>query len=277
MLVGRVVDAMTGSGLQGASINCNTGGSTVSLAQGYYAGVAVAGTGVVTTAKAGYQTNVRSGVYVKSGSTTRLNIQVVSQNASAHASPSKIRIFNVLDPAEEPKPPTQPFAARVSGANLEFNAVFPRYEQPVDIYLGLTIDDGQHSGKLFLVGENDLLVEFTGTPFPWRKAGTHEESLQVLKAISSEYPLSNYTLYSLVTTDSSTFSNYDLSFLHDRLGTAGADRTERDPYPKPGRGPQSAHSALGSESLGRKSAPKRPLCVAEGAGVDLSGLSHTNG
>ncbi len=217
VLVGRVTDAITGGGLQGASINCNTGGATVSLAQGYFSSVAVAGTGVVTTAKAGYQTNVKGAVYVKAGGTTNLNIQVVPQGASAQTSPSGIHVFNILDPAEDPKPPTQPFAAKVSGSNLEFNAIVPRYQQSVDVYLGLTINDAQHAGRFFLVNESDSLVELTDTLYPWRKGISQGGSAQVLKAISSAYPMGSYTLYSLVTTDSATLSNYDLSFFTTTL------------------------------------------------------------
>jgi hypothetical protein len=217
VLVGRVTDAITGGGLQGASINCNTGGATVSLDQGYFSSVAVAGTGVVTTARAGYQTNVKGGVHVKAGATTNLSIQVVPQNASPQDAPSGIHIFNILDPAEDPKPPTQPFAAKVTGSNLEFNAIVARYQQPVDVYLGLTINDAQHAGKFFLVNESDSLVELTDTLYSWRKASTKGDSAQVLEGISSAYPMGSYTLYSLVTTNSSTLSNYDLSFFTTTL------------------------------------------------------------
>jgi hypothetical protein len=210
MLVGRVVDALTGVGVNGANINCNTGGSTVSLTQGYYSGVAVAGTGVVTTAKAGYRTNVKSGVHVKSGSTTNLNIQVVPQNASVQTAPSGANVFNILDPAEDPKPPAQPFAVKISGTNLEFNVIFPRYQQAVDLYLAFMPNTGEHAGKLFLIDETNSFVEFAGALHAWRKTTSQEESAQI--PIPSEYPLGVYTLYSLVTTDSSSLSNFDLSF-----------------------------------------------------------------
>jgi hypothetical protein len=212
MLVGRVMDAISGSGLQGASISCNTGGATVSLAQGYFSTVAVAGTGVVTTAKTGYQTNVKVEVHIKAGNTTNLNIQVIPQGTSAQPVPSGIHIFNIVDPGDDPKPPTQPFAAKVSGTDLELNAIVPQYQQPVDVYLGFTINDGQHLGKLFLLDENDSVVELTSTLYPWRKGISQGDSAQVLKAISSLYPMGSYTLYSLVTPDSSTLSSYDLSF-----------------------------------------------------------------
>ncbi len=210
LLVGRVLDGITGAGVKGASVNCNTGGATLSLDQGYYSGVAVAGTGVVTTAKTGYRTNVKSGVHVKSGTTTNLNIQVVPENASAQAVPSGVHIFNILDPAEDPKPPTQPFAIKVSGSGLEFNLVFPRYQQAVDLYLAFVPSSGGHAGKLFLVDEKSSIVEFGGTLRAWKRASTQEESAQI--PIPGEYPLGAYTLYSLVTTDSSTLTNYDLSY-----------------------------------------------------------------
>ncbi len=149
--------------------------------------------------------------------TTNLNIQVVPQDASAQAAPSGTNVFNILDPAEDPKPPTQPFAAKVSGTNLELNAVVPRYQLPVDVYLGFTINDGQNAGKLFLIDENDSLVEFTDTLYRWREASTQGDSTQIQKAISNAYPMGRYTLYSLVTMDSSSFSNYDLSFFTTTL------------------------------------------------------------
>jgi hypothetical protein len=210
LLVGRVTDGLTGLGVKGASVNCNTGGSTVSLDQGYYSGVAVAGTGIVTTAKTGYRTNIKSGVHVKSGTTTSLNIQVVSQDASAQAAPNGANVFHILDPAEDPKPPAQPVSAKVSGSSLELNAIFPRYQQAVDLYLGFTPSSGAHAGKLFLIDENNSFVEFTGPLQAWKTHSTQEESGQI--PIPNEYPYGGYTLYSLVTTDSSSLANFDLSY-----------------------------------------------------------------
>jgi hypothetical protein len=210
LLVGRVTDGLTGVGVKGAAINCNTGGSTVSLDQGYYSGVAVAGTGIVTTAKTGFQTNIRSGVHVKAGSTTSLNIQVVPQGAPAQATPSGASVFHILDPAEDPKPPTQPVAAKVSGSSLELNAIFPRYQQAVDLYLGFTPNSGEHAGKLFLIDENNSFVEFTGSLHAWRTHSTKEESGQI--PIPADFAYGVYTLYSLVTTDSSSLTNFVLNY-----------------------------------------------------------------
>jgi hypothetical protein len=149
-------------------------------------------------------------VHVKSGATTNLNIQVVPQDASAQSAPSGVHILNILDPAEDPKAPTQPFAVKISGDNLEFNAVFPRYQQAVDLYLAFTPNAGKDAGKLFLIDENNSSVEFAGTLHAWRKAAAQEESAQI--PITIEYSYGAYTLYSLVTTDSSILTNYDLSY-----------------------------------------------------------------
>jgi hypothetical protein len=218
MLVGRVVDGFSGAGVPGASIKCNTGGATMSLNQGYYSGVAVAGTGQVITNKAGYQTNIKDGVHVKAGTTTNLNIQIVPQDGSAEPPPSGQNFYQVLDPSEAPNPPTQPFAAKVSGSNLEFNVLFPRYQQAVDLYLGVTIAAPQNAGKLYLLNQNDDLVEYSGTLHAWRKGTTTSEGAQVLiPAESGSYPLGDYTLYALVTTDSATLANYDLSYFTTTL------------------------------------------------------------
>jgi hypothetical protein len=217
MLVGRVVDGFSGSGVTGANINSNTGGTTVSLDQGYFSGVAVAGTGQVITSKVGYQTNIKNGVHVKAGAATNLSIQIVPQDAPAQAVPSGQNIYQILDPSADPNLPAQPFAAKVSGSNLEFNVLFPRYLQAVDLYLGFTINAPQHAGKLYLFDQNDAVVELTGTLPPWRKGTTNNESAQVLiSAISGIYPLADYTLYALVTTDS-TLSHYDLTYFTTTL------------------------------------------------------------
>lgn len=210
VLAGRVLDAMTGGGLPGATIAFNTGGATVSLTQGYYSGVAVAGTGVVTTARAGYRTNIKTGVHVKSGATTHLNIQAVPQEAPAEAAPSTIRVFSILDPAEDPTPPTQPFAIKTSGGAMEFNVVFPRYLQAVDIHLAFIPHTGPNAGKLMLIDANNAFVEFSGALHAWKAASIQEESAQI--PMPGDYRPDAYTLFSLVTTDSATLASFDLSY-----------------------------------------------------------------
>ena len=53
-------------------------------------------------------------------------------------------------------------------------------------------------------------MEFTGPLHAWKTRSTQEASGQF--PIPAKYPYGSYTLYSLVTTDSSSLTNFDLSY-----------------------------------------------------------------
>jgi hypothetical protein len=219
MITGRVVDGFTGMGLRGAHVASNTGGATQSLEQGYFASVAVAGTGAVVTTLSGYQQNVRAPVTVTAGDTTSLNIQVIPQVSALQPSPSATNFYEILDPAEEPRPPAQPFSAKITGEHLEFNILFPGYDQPVDLYLGMTIDDPGLSGKLFLFDQNDKLNEYTNTLYAWRTGVTEPQSACISNPFpSNALPPAEYTLYAFVTPSSSAFTQFDLIYFSETFG-----------------------------------------------------------
>lgn len=219
ILAGRVLDGITGKGVVGAQINCNTGGATQSLEEGYYTAVVVAGTdAAVRTVKSGYLDNFKTRVFIAAGATTPLNIQVVPQTAPAEATPQGQTVYQVLDPSGDPSPPSQPFAASVSGSNLLFKALFPAYQQAVDLYLAMSIDYPGLSGRLFLVHSDNTIVEFTGVLHAWRQGVTSAQTGEIpVPAFTSGFPMAPYTLYALVTPDSSTLSSYTLSYLTTTL------------------------------------------------------------
>jgi hypothetical protein len=219
MITGRVVDGFTGAGLRGAYVASNTGGATESLDQGYFASVAVAGTGAVVTTLSGYQQNVRAPVTVTAGSTTTLNIQVIPQDRALQSSPTASTTYEILDPAAEPRSPTQPFAAKIAGENLEFSMLFPAYDQPVDLYVGMTIDYPGLSGKLFLIDQNGDLKEYADTLYAWRM-GVTEAQLDCTSHPfpSSALPPAGYTLYAFVTPSASAFTHFDLVYFSATFG-----------------------------------------------------------
>jgi hypothetical protein len=222
LLAGRVLDGLSGKGLKGAQVTCDTGGSTQSLDEGYYTMVVVAGTGAtVSTSKSGYKTNFKTGVVITTGDTTPLTIQVVPESSPAQPVPQGQDVYQVLDPSENPSPPTQPFAAAVAGNNLQFKALFPSYQQPVDLYLGMTINYPGLSGRLFLINSDNAIVEFTGVLHLWRQGVTAAQTGELaIPAFTSGFPLAPYTLYALVTPDSSTLSRFELGYLNKTLAQA---------------------------------------------------------
>jgi hypothetical protein len=241
ILAGRVLDGITGKGVVGAQINCNTGGATQSLEEGYYTAVVVAGSdAAVRTVKSGYMENYKARVFIAAGETTPLNIQVVPENAQAEAVPQGQSVYQVLDPSGDPSPPSQPFAATVSGGNLLFKILFPAYQQAVDLYLAMTVDYPGLTGKLFLVHSDNTIVEFAGTLHAWRQGVTAAQTGEIpVPAFTSGFPMAPYTLYALVTPDSSTFASYELSYLTTTLAQAppGGQNTRfvsnpsNDPHP----------------------------------------------
>ena len=211
MFVGRVRDAYTDLGIVGATVSCNTGGSTLTLDDGYFTGVAVAGTdaGVISTA-AGYYTNVLVGQYIIAGEVTSLTIQMMSETALPQPVPSAQKLSVVSDPREDPHPLSQPFAAKEHEGNLLLNALFPSYQQPVTIYLGLVLNLPGYEDKLFLFKENNELVEWRDTLWPWRTEVSASQTAQVLSVPLNLLPSFSCSFYSMVTTDPVSLSNYDI-------------------------------------------------------------------
>ena len=211
MFVGRAKDAYTGLGIVGATVSCNTGGATLTLDDGYFTGVAVAGTdaAVISTAS-GYRTNVQVGQAIIAGDVTSLSIQMISEASQPQPAPSSQKLSMVSEPREDPDPLAQPFTAKELDGNLLFNVLFPDYQQPVNIYLGLVLNLPGFEDKLFLFKENNELVEFTDTLWPWRTGVSTSQAGQVLSVPLNLLPSFSCSLYSLVTSDPVSLSNYDI-------------------------------------------------------------------
>ena len=211
MFVGRAKDAYTGLGIVGATVSCNTGGATITLDDGYFTGVAVAGTDAAVISNAsGYRTNVQVGQAIIAGDVTSLSIQMLPENVSPQPAPSSQKLSMVSDPREDPDPLAQPFAAKGLEGNLLFNALFPDYQQPVNIYLGLVLNLPGFEDKLFLFKNNNELVEYTDTLWPWREGVTAAQTAQVLAVPLTLLPSFSCSFYSMVTTDPVSLSNYDI-------------------------------------------------------------------
>ena len=211
MFVGRVTNAYTGLGIVGATVTCNTGGSTVTLYDGYFSGVAVAGTdAAVTSTSTGYHTKVHVNIAIMAGAATSLAIQMISDASAAQPVPSSPQWYTINEPKKDPDPLTQPFAAKELQGNLYFNALFPLYQEPVNIYLAVSFIYPGMTGKIFLFKENNDLVELTDTFYPWRTGVSASQSSQILSIPLSLLPTFSCIFYSVVTTDPVSFSNYDL-------------------------------------------------------------------
>ena len=211
MLVGRVTNAYTGLGIVGVTVTCNTGGSTVTLDDGYFSGVAVAGTeAAVTSTATGYHTDVQVDIAIMAGAATSLTIQMISDASASQPVPSSQQLYVINEPKEDPDPLTQPFAAKELQGNLYLNALFPLYQEPVNIYVGVTPDIPGMAGKIFLFNKNNELVELTDTLYPWREGVTASQSSQILSCPLSLLPAFSCIFYSMVTTDPVSLSNYDL-------------------------------------------------------------------
>ena len=211
MLVGRVTNAYTGLGIVGVTVTCNTGGSTVTLDDGYFSGVAVAGTeAAVTSTATGYHTDVQVDIAIMAGAATSLTIQMISDASAAQPVPSSQQLSVINEPKEDPDPLTQPFAAKELQGNLYLNALFPLYQEPVNIYVGVSPDIPGMAGKIFLFNKNNELVELTDTLYPWREGVTASQSSQILSCPLSLLPAFSCIFYSMVTTDPVSLSNYDL-------------------------------------------------------------------
>ncbi len=212
MMVGRVVDAFTGKGLTGALVCANTGGSTMTIEHGYFAGVAVAGTGAVIVELSGYKRHVRTGVAIQTGETTNLAVRLVPVSGPVENVPSGQNVYEIKEPKSSPAPPKQPVAASTTGGDLEVSALFPPYASEVDLYAGVVIDAPAPDGGLYLFDPAKGPVEFSGL-CPW-VSGTREEqsgSLWAAGPVSAMCP-ADYLFFSLVTPAGRGLGDFDLSY-----------------------------------------------------------------
>jgi hypothetical protein len=219
LLVGRVVDALSGQGVSGAAVVCHTGGSTVSVAQGYFTGVAVAGIGAVSASVAGFKTHVKTGIVVRNGETTHVSMSLVPLGAAAQSIPSGLSSTEILAPADEPQPPDQPLAARISNDSLELNAAFQPYQQAVDIVVAMQIDYPGLSDTVFLFNAANQLIPFSGVLQPWRRQVTEGQAAQILAPVPlAVLPPADYRFFSLVSADMSAMQDVELVHLKKTVG-----------------------------------------------------------
>ncbi len=221
MITGRVVDAYSGLGVSGAAISCDTGGGAQSLQDGYFAGVAVAGVGTVTTIKSDYKVHAKAGVVVAAGKNTELTIRVIPRSAVGQPPPTTANVSAVHDPSEAPNPLTQPFAAKTSDGFLTLDALFPAYQQAMNLYLAMLVDYPGISGKAFLFDPGNAIKNLSGGLVPWRTGVKDEQSVRVLAPVPLNIlPPAVYTFASMAAPTSGTPAGSDLIYYSITLGQA---------------------------------------------------------
>ncbi|SLM31416.1 exported hypothetical protein [Desulfamplus magnetovallimortis] len=215
VLTGTVKDSITGKSVSGARVQWNLGGETFSSENGYFSTVVVAGEGLVTTSLANYQTNLKAKVLLGSGETKKILISIVPEESSCIKAPDKPIVELIASPMTYPDPDLQPFAAGVVDSNLVFSALFPPYDQNVNIYLGITTDVPGLSSYLFLFDSNNLLAPMAGTPVAWREVKEACQWLQEEKFLSIPLellPKGKYTFYSLVTAEPDGMPTFEIRY-----------------------------------------------------------------
>ncbi|MCP4687300.1 MAG: carboxypeptidase regulatory-like domain-containing protein, partial [Desulfobacterales bacterium] len=258
MITGRVVDAYTGFGVSGADVSYDAGGGAQSLEDGYFAGVAVAGVGAVTTIAADYQVHIKTGEVIVAGGATNLTIQIIPEDAAALPAPTTENVSEVLDPSEDPDPLTQPFAAKISDGFLTLNALFPSYQQAMNLYLGLMVDYPGVVDALFLFDENNALTDASAAFPPWREGVTTEQSAQVLPPVpTGSLPPADYTFISMAAPASGAPAGFDLIYYSIPLGQA------------PPAGPVAAHIASPSETPDPAAQPLAARIVGDNLVLDV--------
>ncbi len=98
----------------------------------------------------GYHTHMEVGQTIVAGEGTSQSIQMVPEGTPAQPVPSSQNLAMVNDPRQDPDPLAQPFAATEREGNLVLNALFPGYQQSVNIYPGLVLNIPGCQNKLFL-------------------------------------------------------------------------------------------------------------------------------
>ncbi len=221
MIFGRVVDAYTGLGVLGASISCDTGGETQSLMNGYFSGVAVAGVGAVITIKSDYKVHTDAGVVIVAGGNTELDVQIIPESVAGRPAPTTAAATAVLDPSETPDPLNQPFAAKTSDGFLTLDALFPAWQQAMNLYLAMVIDYPGIADTVFLFAPDNAITDISKGLTAWREGVTAEQSARVLPPVPlSLLPPAVYTFASMAASTSGSPAGFDLIYYSITLGQA---------------------------------------------------------
>ncbi len=118
----------------------------------------------------------------------------------------------ILNPAGKADYLNQPFAAFIENGNLILSTRFAPYREPVNIYLGFTLDHPDFSSLFILFNTNDQLDLLMDTFFPWREKTSDWNEAELFSIPITLLPKAIYTFYFLVAGAPYDFSNYDLKF-----------------------------------------------------------------
>ncbi|SLM31439.1 hypothetical protein MTBBW1_330006 [Desulfamplus magnetovallimortis] len=215
VLTGSVKDAESGISVSNARVQWNLGGETFSSENGYFSTIVVAGEGLVTTSLANYQTNLKAKVQLGSGETKKILVFVAPVESSCIEAPDMPLVEEIVSPGMEPDASFQPFAVRVVYSDLVFSALFPPYDEKVNIYLGMTSDAPELSPYLLLFDSDDAYAPMTGTPVAWREvteACQWQQEEEFFSIPLELLPKGKYTFYSLVTAEPDGMPTFEIRF-----------------------------------------------------------------
>ena len=217
ILNGTVKDSINHLGMENALVDWALGGNATTDSQGFFSIVAVAGTCVLVTSSENYQTRLRGDVSLSSGKTTTLRIELVPENFVSLPVPESQSMEKILSPAGGPDYLNQPFAAYVEDGNLVISTCFAPYQEPVNIYLGMTLDNPDFSSFFFMFNPDDQLDFFTDTLFPWREMTSDWNEIELFSVPVILLPKADYTFCFLLTDDPDTLSSFDFKFFTIRV------------------------------------------------------------
>ena len=212
ILTGTVKDSITRAGVENAQVEWSLGGNAMTDEQGFFSIVAVAGSCALVTSADDYQIRLRADVSLSSGKTTTLAIELIPEVFEALPVPESQLTEKILNPASKADYLNQPLAAVVEDGNLTISTCFAPYQEPVNIYLGITLDHPDLASYFLLFNSDDQLNFLTDTLFPWREMASDWNEVELFSIPVTALPKATYTFYLLVTDDPDAFSRYDFRF-----------------------------------------------------------------
>ena len=212
ILTGTVKDSIIRTGVENAQVQWSLGGNATTDEQGFFSIVAVAGSCALVTSADDYQIRLRADVSLSSGKTTTLAIELIPEIFEALPMPDSQLMEKILNPASKADYLNQPIAAVVDNGNLTISTYFAPYQEPVNIYLGITLDHPNLSSYFFLFNSDDQLNFLMDVLFPWREMTSDWNEVQLFSLPVTALPKANYTFYLLITDDPETLSRYDFRF-----------------------------------------------------------------
>ncbi|HKK67732.1 MAG TPA: hypothetical protein VJ946_05950, partial [Bacteroidales bacterium] len=134
------------------------GGTTTTSAQGAFSFVAVAGTSVLAVSAENHKTRLQSGIAMVSGETVTKAVELVPETFDALPVPDTQSTQKIVTPADKADHLHQPFAAVVKNETLTASTCFAPYQEPVNIYLGITSDHPDLVPYFFLLNTGDQVT-----------------------------------------------------------------------------------------------------------------------